>query len=73
MPENAIIAEIHRHREELARSCGYGVKKLMDYYRRREAQTDVPGHELLSLMPHRPETESTSVLREEPPRSAETL
>ena len=35
MPENEIIAEIHRHREAAARECGFDVAKLMAYYRRR--------------------------------------
>jgi hypothetical protein len=67
MPENEILAEIHRHREELARSCGYDVKKLMDYYRHREAQPDAPEHKLVSYTPAPPPGESDLVLREQPP------
>ena len=36
MNENPIIAEIRRSREEVARSCGYDVRKLMQHYRERE-------------------------------------
>ena len=38
MPENSIIAEIHRHREEVARECDFDPAKLMAYYRRRERE-----------------------------------
>jgi hypothetical protein len=65
MPENEILAEIHRHREELARSCGYDVKKLMDYYRHREAQPEVPEHKLVSYTPAPPPGQSDLVLREQ--------
>ena len=33
---NEIIADLHRHREQLARACDYDAKKLMEHYRRRE-------------------------------------
>ena len=47
MNANEIIADIHRHREALACACGYDVKKLMDYYRRREREHPAAGHRLL--------------------------
>ena len=65
---NEIIAEIHRHREQVARACGYDVKKLMDYYRRREKESLGAKHELVS---HAPQIESDNAglaPREEPPR-----
>jgi hypothetical protein len=39
----------------------------MDHYRRREAQQDTAGHELVSYIPPVPTEESALVLREEPP------
>jgi hypothetical protein len=61
-----IIPEIHRHRENLARACGYNVKKLMDHYRKREAGNKAKGHRLVSFVePSRAETTSYA-LREEP-------
>ena len=66
MPENAIIAEIHRHREAVARECGYDAAKLMAYYSRRETERGDDGHPLISLIENK--TESCAV-REEPPAS----
>ena len=67
MNANVIIADIHRHREALARTCGYDVKKLMDYYRRRERERPAAGHRLLDkVVP--PAPEPGSALREEPPK-----
>ena len=67
MNANEIIADIHRHREALARTCGYDVKKLMDYYRRREHEHPAAGHRLpVKVSP--PASEAASALREEPPK-----
>ena len=67
MNANQIIADIHRHREALARTCGYDAKKLMDYYRRREHEHPEAGHRLLDkVLP--PASEPASALREEPPK-----
>ena len=66
MPENEIIAEIHRHREALARACDYDVAKLMAYYRRREAERADDGHPLVSFAGS--EAGETCVVREEPPK-----
>ena len=67
MNANQIIADIHRHREALARTCGCDAKKLMDYYRRREHEHPEAGHRLLDkVFPQA--TEPTSALREEPPK-----
>jgi hypothetical protein len=67
MNGNKIIADLHRHREALARSCGYDVKKLMDYYRRREKEHPEAGHRLLDDG-SRATAEAASALREEPPK-----
>jgi hypothetical protein len=67
MNGNEVIADIHRHREALARSCGYDVKKLMDYYRRREKEQPAAGHRLLDNVSPAA-AEATTALREEPPK-----
>ncbi|MEK7677253.1 MAG: hypothetical protein AAB676_15600 [Verrucomicrobiota bacterium] len=67
MPANEIIAEIHRHREALARECGYNVKTLMDYYRQREAERETAGHELVSFVEPAAD-QNLCALREEPPQ-----
>jgi len=66
MPENEIIAEIHRHREAVARECGYDVTKLMAYYRRREAERADAEHPLVSFV--KSDAGETCVVREEPPK-----
>jgi hypothetical protein len=64
MPENAIIAEIHRKREEVARECEFDPVKLIAYYRRRELERADDGHPLVK----QPISESDSpAVREEPP------
>ncbi|MEI6396343.1 MAG: hypothetical protein WCT12_35215 [Verrucomicrobiota bacterium] len=67
MPANEIIAEIHRHREALARECDYDVKKLMAYYRRRETEREDTGQKLVSFVAETKE-EIVCDLREEPPK-----
>lgn len=63
MPENEIIAEIHRHREAVALECNYDTAQLMAYYRRREAERGDDGHPLTSFA----QAESDApVVREEP-------
>ena len=42
MPENEIIAEIHRHREEFARECHFDVQEL--------ARHAAAGHPVLSFV-----------------------
>ncbi|HXI70405.1 MAG TPA: hypothetical protein VNN22_08630 [Verrucomicrobiae bacterium] len=68
MNGNEIIAEIHQRREELSRACGYDVKKLMDYYRRREKENDAAGHELVSYVQPASTDKASCALREEPPK-----
>ena len=67
MPENEIIAEIHRHREELARRCEYDIHKLMAYYREQEAASEAGGRKLVSFAPSHAEVGSC-IVREEPPK-----
>jgi hypothetical protein len=71
MNGNEIIADIHRHREKIARECGYDAKKLMDYYRRREAAGGQAGHKIVSYAQSAPTESSAGVLREEPPKKSE--
>jgi len=68
MNGNEIIADIHRHREALARSCGYETKKLMDYYRRREKEHPETGHRLLDNVSPATTEAPSCALREEPPK-----
>ncbi len=67
MNGNEIIADLHRHREQLARACGYDAKKLMDYYRRREQERGETGHALVSYAERAPAENAPDLLREEPP------
>lgn len=64
MPENEITSEIHRHREELARHCGYDIHKLMAYYREREVASEAGGRKLVSFAPSHAEA-GTCVVRED--------
>lgn len=68
MKGNEIIADIHRHREQLTRACGYDVKKLMDYYRRREKEDDKAGQKLVSYVTTPSAENVSSVLLDEPPK-----
>lgn len=64
MRENPIIAEIHRHREAVARECEFDAAKLVAYYRRRERERDDSGHPLVTVAPVGGEP---ATVREEPP------
>lgn len=66
-PEN-IIPEIHRHRENLVRACGYDVKKLMDHYRQRETARKAGGHRLVSFVESSRTEATSSALRDKPPK-----
>jgi hypothetical protein len=68
MAENEIIAEIHRHREALARQCGYDVEKLSAYYRECQARYAALGHPVVSFV-HENEPADSAVVREEPPKT----
>ncbi|MEO6789001.1 MAG: hypothetical protein ABI318_22995 [Chthoniobacteraceae bacterium] len=65
MPENGIIAGIHRHREAVARKCGYDVAKPMACYRRRDTERADAGHPLVSFV--KSDANETCIVREEPP------
>ena len=66
MSRNDIIAEIHCEREKLARACGYDVKKLMDYYRQREAQQSSVGAEPVPHITPAPTVSDPLILRDAP-------
>jgi hypothetical protein len=68
MNPERIISEIHRHRENLMRACGYDIKKLMDHYRQRESEQATKGHRLVSFVEPATAEEPSGVLREEPPK-----
>jgi hypothetical protein len=61
-----VIPELHRHRENLARACGYDVQKLVDHYRRREAGHKASGHRLVSFVEAASQPEIAGVLRDAP-------
>jgi len=66
-PEN-IIPEIHRHRENLARACGYDVNKLMNHFRQREGGHEAKGHQLVSFVESVAATETSCALHDKPSR-----
>ena len=66
MNENEILSEIHRVREDIARECGYDVRRLYNYVREREREAAKRGVEFVSPAPR--EKETAYALREEPPR-----
>lgn len=68
MTENPILADLHRHREQLARACGCDVKKLMEHYRRCEQERGEAGHALVSFVGPAPVENASDVLRKEPPK-----
>ena len=62
MPENEILAEIHRTREAIARENNYDVTKLFAHFRDVTAKLEAKGWRVA------PENaDLSSVLREEPP------
>ena len=67
MPENEIIAEIHRTRAEIARECDYDVDKLFAYFRQRTAQLLAEGWKVADLPTPTHEADESCVVREEPP------
>ena len=60
------IEEIWRIREEIAAENGYDVDRLFDAMQREQEQY---ADRLVYHVPRRPRTESSAVLREEPPRA----
>ena len=67
MPENEIIAEIHRHREEFARECNFDVQEMARRYRAEQARYAAAGHPVVSFVHEREEAESC-VVREDSPK-----
>lgn len=65
MAENPILAEIHQHREEVARQCDFDAEKLLAYYRRKELEHRGPENPLVSLA----EVRDAATVREEPPKA----
>ena len=65
---NEIIADLHRHREQLARACDYDAKKLMEHYRRREKERQESGQPLTAPAPATTSESNVLAMREEPPR-----
>jgi hypothetical protein len=61
-----VIPELHRQRENLARACGYDVKKLVEHYRRRETGRKAAGHRLVSFADAASQPEIAGALRDAP-------
>lgn len=68
MNPESIIPEIHRHRENLARECGYDVKKLMNHFRQRESGREPKGHQLVSFVKSAGAAETSYALHDKPSR-----
>ena len=64
MPENEILAEIRRTRDEHARECGYDVHTIFEQMRAETAQLQADGWKVVSPGVSEP----ASILREEPPK-----
>lgn len=75
--ENEILAEIHRHRAEHAKECGYDIHKMFEQMRTETARLEAEGWKVVTLSPRRPSTplyaakqsDASCVLREVPPES----
>jgi hypothetical protein len=65
MKTNAILAEIRRTRDDLARETGCDLKRLFDYVRERESEAAGRGVKFVSPAPR--EKETAYALHEEPP------
>ena len=63
-----MIPDIHRHRETLARKCGYDMKKLMDHYRQAEAARKTKAHQLVSFVEAAGTMETSLALHDKPSR-----
>ena len=68
MPENEIIAEIHRTREQFARECGFDVREMGRRIRAEEAEYAAKGWKLVSFADEN-EPADSCILREEPPEA----
>ncbi len=67
MEPNEILTEIRQTRDDLARETGYDLKRLFDYVREREREAALRGVKFVSPAKDEHE-ESTTILREEPPK-----
>jgi hypothetical protein len=72
MPENEILAEIHRTREVIASECDYDVAKLFAHFRNVTAKLEAEGWRVAAPEADVPSSEPevadvSSVVREEPP------
>lgn len=68
MPENEIIAEIHRTRADIARECDHDVDKLFAYLRKKTAEFQAAGWEVADIAAEQREAGENCVFREEPPK-----
>ena len=66
MPENEIIAEVRRHREELARESGYNIREMLRRLREDQQHFAVQGHPIVSFVDE--QQPETCILREDPPK-----
>ena len=66
---NEIIADLHRHREQLARACDYDAKKLMEHYRRREKERQESEPPATAHAPANTSESNALAMREERPRN----
>ena len=66
MKENKILEEIHRIRAEHARECNYDVNVLFARMDAHLEELEAQGWRVVSPAPR--ERETTSALREEPPK-----
>ena len=67
MPENDIVAEIHRHREDFARECHFDVEEMARRYRKEQERYAAAGHPIVSFVKEAEESDSYLV-REDPPK-----
>ena len=67
MPENDLIAEIRRYREEFARECHFDVKEMGRRYREEQERYAAVGHQVVSFV-HEAEEAESCVVREDPPK-----
>ncbi len=67
MKANEILDEIYRVREEHARECGYNIDVMFARMREDLKRLEAEGWKIVSLDARKP-TETSSALREEPPK-----
>ena len=67
MKPNEILDEIYRTRDEIMRECDYDLDRLFAAVTRGEREAAARGESFVSLEKKRHETDTTSIIREEPP------